>query len=278
VFASDDWSLLFPDHNLSALASECSDHAPLLLRTDCALPHFKRFRFENFWPKCGGFLETVAQAWSTPLPWSQADAFRTLDFKLRATAKALTSWSAKHVGSVRLQLAIAKEIVLRFDCAQDRRELATHELALRHKAKLCSLGLASLQRTIYRQRSRITYLVEGDANTKFFHLQACHRSRKSYIGKIRVQDVELSQDEDKAEAFFQHFDDIFAHHEIGLRKLICHYAQTVFSWGYANIIASVKRRFGKIYILRSQPTSLQTQMGLQVLSFTPLGQALRGTS
>ena len=48
VFASDDWSLLFPDHNLSALASECSDHAPLLLRTDCALPHFKRFRFENF--------------------------------------------------------------------------------------------------------------------------------------------------------------------------------------------------------------------------------------
>jgi len=30
VFASEDWSLLFPDHNLSALATECSDHAPLL--------------------------------------------------------------------------------------------------------------------------------------------------------------------------------------------------------------------------------------------------------
>ena len=39
-------------------------------------------------------------------------------------------------------------------------------------------------------------------------MQACHRSRKSYIGKIRLQDVELSQDEDKAEAFFQHFDGI----------------------------------------------------------------------
>ena len=43
---------------------------------------------------------------------------------------------------------------------------------------------------------------------KKFHLQACHHSRKSYIGKIRLQDVELSQDEDKAEAFFQHFDGI----------------------------------------------------------------------
>jgi len=44
-----------------------------------------------------------------------------LDIKLRATATALKSWSAKHVGNVRLQLAIAKEIVFRFDCAQENR-------------------------------------------------------------------------------------------------------------------------------------------------------------
>ena len=270
MFASDDWSLLFPDHNLSALASECSDHAPLLLRTDCALPHFKRFRFENFWPKCGGFLETVAQAWSTPLPWSQADAFRTLDFKLRATAKALTSWSAKHVGSVRLQLAIAKEIVLRFDCAQDRRELATHELALRRKAKLCSLGLASLQRTIYRQRSRITYLAEGDANTKIFHLQACHRSRKSYIGKIRVQDVELSQDEDKAEAFFQHFDDILGTpgHRVDKVDLSLLNLPSIGDHSLDHCFS--EEEVWKT-ILDIPTDKAQAQMGLRVLSFVPLG-------
>ena len=53
----------------------------------------------------------------------------------------LRSWSAKNIGSVCLQLAIAKEIVLRLDAAQDIRSLAPHELALRRKAKLCSLGL-----------------------------------------------------------------------------------------------------------------------------------------
>ena len=85
-----------------------------------------------------------------PLPRPDLDAFRSLDIKLRATTKALKRWSAKHVGSVRLQLAIARELVFRFDCAQERRTLAPHELALRRKAKMCMLGLASLQRSITR--------------------------------------------------------------------------------------------------------------------------------
>ena len=87
------------------------------------------------------------------------------------------------MGSVRLQLAIAKEIVYRLDSAQDSRFriLAPCELNLRRKAKLCSLGLASLQRTLLRQRARISYLADGDANTKFFHLQACHRSGRTIL-------------------------------------------------------------------------------------------------
>ena len=186
VFASEEWMLSFPDHDLSALSTDCSDHAPLLLKTDCTLPHLKRFRFENIWPKFDGFLLVVEEAWNAPLPCPGLDAFRALEFKLRATAKALKSWNAKHVGSVRLQLAIAKELVFCFDCAQDQRPLAPHELALRRKEKLCTLGLASLQRSIARQRSRITFLAEGDANTKFFHLQACHRSRKNHINSLRV--------------------------------------------------------------------------------------------
>lgn len=210
MFASEEWVSAFLDHELSALASECSDHAPLLLRTDCVLPHYKRFRFENFWPRCDDYLQVVQDAWNAPLPWSpnEVDAFRCLDFKLRQTAKALKSWNAKHIGSVRLQLAIAKEIVLRLDAAQDLRTLAPHELMLRRKAKLCSLGLASLQRTIVRQRSRITYHAEGDANTKFFHLQACHRSRKNFITKIRASEALLFNDNEMAQAIFDHFDSI----------------------------------------------------------------------
>lgn len=203
LFTSEDWMLLYPNHVLSTLASECSDHASLRLSTATPLNCFRRFYFENIWPKFEGFLHVV-EAWTCPR--TDADAFCTLDYKPRNTAKALQSWSAKHVGSVRLQLAISKVLVLRFDCAQEFRQLAPHKLRLRRKAKLNCVGLASLLRTITRQRARLTYLAEGDANTRFFHLQACHRNRKSAVGNILVDDMVLINDEEKANALFMHFD------------------------------------------------------------------------
>jgi hypothetical protein len=35
-----------------------------------------------------------------------------------------------------------------------------------------------------RQRSRIKVIEERDANTRFFHLQACHRRRINFIPTI----------------------------------------------------------------------------------------------
>lgn len=93
VFATEEWVHAFPNHDLAALSTECSDHAPLVLKTNCSLPHFKRFRFENFWLNCEGYLQVVEEAWNAPFPWARTDvdAIRCLDFKLRNTAKALKS-------------------------------------------------------------------------------------------------------------------------------------------------------------------------------------------
>lgn len=66
--------------------------------------------------------------------------------KLRHTAKALKQWSAKNIGSVRLQLFMARELIAQLDKAQESRQLADHELELRADMKKRSLGLASLHR------------------------------------------------------------------------------------------------------------------------------------
>jgi endonuclease/exonuclease/phosphatase family metal-dependent hydrolase len=45
VFISNEWEDLFPCNDLHALSSMCSDHAPLLLRTDNSFVARRWFHF-----------------------------------------------------------------------------------------------------------------------------------------------------------------------------------------------------------------------------------------
>lgn len=50
-----------------------------------------------------------------------ADPCQTLDIKkFRQTAKALKSWSRRSVGSVRMQLFMARDVIAQLDSAQER--------------------------------------------------------------------------------------------------------------------------------------------------------------
>lgn len=206
AFATADWLERFPNHHLKCLSSDCSDHVPLLLQLHSEPWAKPRFRFEAFWARLDGFEEVVRQAWDCSLP--NVDACRVVDFKLRAIAKALQSWSMRNVGSVRLQLFMAREIIAQLDAAQDTRLLTDEELSLRKELKMHTLGLASLARTIARQRSRIRFLEEGDTNTMFFHLQACHRNRKNQIPSILHEGVWFSADEAKSDLIYEYYNAI----------------------------------------------------------------------
>jgi hypothetical protein len=61
-----------------------------------------------------------------------------------------------------------------------------------------SLGLASLAPTTAWQRSRLIFLEEGDANTKKFHMQACHRGRKNFIDELEHQGATVVEETLKA--------------------------------------------------------------------------------
>jgi lambda repressor-like predicted transcriptional regulator len=147
-----------------------------------------------------------------------------LDYLLQRTAKALKSWSAKHVGSIRFQLFAARELVAQLDTAQDSRSLFDEEHELRRELKRESLGLASLARTIARQRSRIRFLGEGDANTRFFHLQAYHRNRKNVITTLQHEGQSITAEEAKADLIYEYYNDILGKpftrmHGINLQQL-----------------------------------------------------------
>jgi hypothetical protein len=62
------------------------------------------------------------------------------------------------MGNIKLQIAIVNNVIFRFDAAEDSRALSPEESWLRKALKQVVLGLASLEHTIARQRSRIRWL------------------------------------------------------------------------------------------------------------------------
>lgn len=222
VLISVDWEDRFPNCFLQALSSEGSDHCPLLLQSNAAIFSKSRFHFESFWPKLEGYMEAVSQGWSCTDDTS--DPFCRLDSMFRNTARHLQSWADKKIGNVRLQLILAKELILRYDRAQETRALSDEEQEFRKQLKVLCLSLASLERTIARHRSRMLPLREGDASTKFFHLHATYRRRKNHIISLQLGDNTAYDQQDKAEMLHSYFTDIlgteFARpHTLDLRAL-----------------------------------------------------------
>ncbi|XP_066374649.1 uncharacterized protein [Miscanthus floridulus] len=197
------------------MSSDCSNHEPLLLQL-CTQPWAKpRFRFESFWVCLDGFEEVVKQAWDCHLPG--ADACRVLDHKLRKTAKELKSWSMRNIGSVRSQLFMARELIAQFDAAQE------HHAAQAIKAHQLGTSIPGAHDRPTALQAKI--LGRGGRNTKFFHLQACHRNWKNHIPSILHESAWFSADEAKSELIYSYYNGIlgtpfYRQHSIELGDLL----------------------------------------------------------
>lgn len=183
AFCCSDWDSIFPGSLLQSDSSGVSDHCPLIVGLNTITRGKRRFHFESFWAKIPGFVDAVSQNWNSQVT-SNCPVERIF-LKLQRLSKGLQKWSQRKVGNTRLQLEMAKEILHRLEIARDCRALSPAE-RFRQKLKLHSLGLASLESTVARLRSRILYIREGDANTAFFHQQARYRKKKNFIAKFKV--------------------------------------------------------------------------------------------
>jgi hypothetical protein len=152
-----------------------------------------------------GFHEVVQEAWDMAV--RSTDPLRRLHVKLERTAKALKRWHRAKFGDLKLQLAIAREVIGRLDVAQEARQLSMAERTLRTSLRSKILGIASINKIMMRQKARLSSIRLGDANTRLFHIRANGRRRKNFIQMLQgPQGFAITHDEKEA-VITSHFED-----------------------------------------------------------------------
>lgn len=135
----------------------------------------------------------MSEAWSLVPP--DQDPFCTLVMWLKATSQRLQSWSSHTICNAALRLQVVRELIARMDAMQDMRALTPSESWLRRRLKGAYLGLASLNRSITRQRTRFSSLKNGDVSSLFLRVHAAHRKQRNRIQSLQVGDGDISEPE-----------------------------------------------------------------------------------
>ncbi|KAL9676760.1 hypothetical protein QQ045_004979 [Rhodiola kirilowii] len=129
-----------------------------------------------------------------------------LILKLRSCGRDLAKWNTAVFGKVQKRIADIKKQI-----EHQKTRFRTEEV-IEREAKLqgeLDEWLAQ-EELLWRQRSRIEWLREGDSNTKFFHTRASQRKKKNTVEKIKGNNNSWITDEvEICEEVVKHFSSIF---------------------------------------------------------------------
>ena len=118
------------------------------------------------WERDASLGERISQAWEGE--GSKGD-LGTISSALRGVMKALKEWSSVQFGSVRKELERLRALLA------EQQANGNDDLAVKNTIRTMN-ELLYREEMMWLQRSRISWLREGDRNTKFFHQRAVWRA------------------------------------------------------------------------------------------------------
>jgi hypothetical protein len=204
--ATPAWCARFPEaevHHLAAYAT--SDHLPILVKLDPRSEQQKQrrhglFRYEVMWEKHEKFSDFIGESWNAT---ERSRNVSELKNKLQGMSGKLKAWNSEKFGSVKHQIRALQCELGELRTQPDRLEPSYEEVKLVEKLS----EVLHCEEVMWRQRSRIQWLAEGDKNTRFFHLRASQRKKKNRIAELVKQDGTTTSDEDEmgrvAKEFYQ---------------------------------------------------------------------------
>jgi len=147
------------------------------------------------WERDASLGERISQAWEGE--GSKGD-LGTISSALRGVMKALKEWSSVQFGSVRKELERLRALLA------EQQANGNDDLAVKNTIRTMN-ELLYREEMMWLQRSRISWLREGDRNTKFFHQRAVWRARKNKIRKLKGADGNWCSDRSTMEGMVNNY-------------------------------------------------------------------------
>ena len=146
------------------------------------------------WLKYEGFKE-ILKGWWQNLQFYGSFSF-ILSTKLKALKAILKTWNREVFGKVETNKKDALHRVTFWDDLDKERGLDLEEVKERAKAKVDFKSWALLEEISWRQKSRETWLKEGDRNMEFFHRMANAHRRRNCFKSISINSRKLDKEAD----------------------------------------------------------------------------------
>ncbi|XP_028091500.1 uncharacterized protein LOC114291824 [Camellia sinensis] len=173
-----DWQLLFPETKILHLPCIHSDHCPILLNTH-PLPSNnvnRPFRFETIWFSDPSLFSVVRDSWAQ-YPSSFLRSVATFTSKV-------SIWNKTCFGNIFLKKRRLERRLLGVQKALDHQSypfLLELEIALTSELN----HTPKLEEEFWGLKSRVNTILEGDRNSKFFHITTINRRRNNSISALK---------------------------------------------------------------------------------------------
>jgi hypothetical protein len=196
AWANSEWRTLFLEAVVSHLTRTHSDHWPILLSlfpiNVCNLS--RPFRFESMWLSHPEFFTVVANAWS--------DHTVNLPVHVNKFIDLVLFWNKHTFGNI---FQRKKRILARITGAQ--RALTNHPssslVSLERTLREEFNSILKLEEDFWALKSRVSWVVEGDRNTKFFHTSTIVRRKLNRISRLQNSMGEWVEDRDQLMTLIQ---------------------------------------------------------------------------
>ncbi|XP_028102778.1 uncharacterized protein LOC114302018 [Camellia sinensis] len=187
--------------DLNSFIESCElNDLPLLGKRDWGP---KPFRFINAWTIYPSFPSLLERVWQEARINGRAGY--ALFQKLKLLKVELKKWNAEVFGNLSAKLKKAEEELVALNILAESRPLVEVEKIERRAGRGEVWKLSRLVEWLWQQKSRVKWTINGDKNTKFFHVMASSKRSRNAINSITVKHEVFEEPAKVKYEVLQHF-------------------------------------------------------------------------